>query len=116
MISSIAAIAQVEQQDCDIVKSATKMMEKGDDGSSYYRVDGDWFYDYSNNGKEYIKSKIEWQDDCTYMLTLVETNMPNFALEYGTKLRVQITEVNGNEASYEYLPIGTIPGGVLIIE
>lgn len=84
------------------------------DQSSYYIVDGGWFYEYSDHGKFYIKSKIDWEDNCTYSLTLTETNIPNFELKMGTQLRAQITKVKGDKYYYQYLPKGILEPGVLV--
>lgn len=72
------------------------------DQSAYVEINGNLFFDYSNNGREFIKSKIVWLNDCSYELTLLESNIPDLGLEKGTKLRVNILSVNGNEIRYQY--------------
>ncbi len=115
---SMSTMGQVVDEDCDVIKSATRFYERAEGNvESYYVVkDGIWFYEFTNSGRQYIKSRMVWLPDCTYQLTMVETNIPNFDLSAGAMITVKITGMVGNEVTYEYLPEGVLPGGVLIIE
>jgi len=118
VIFSFTSFSQVSTDDCAVMQSAIKLYEKkeGNETSFYVIKDEVWFYEFTNAGRQYIKSKIDWLPNCTYQLTMVETNIPEFDLTAGTMIKVRITKVDGNEVSYEYLPEGLLPDGVLIIE
>lgn len=84
------------------------------DKTAYIVVDEAYFTEYAKNGKEYIKSSIDWKGDCEYQLTIQETNIKDFQVPVGTQLRVEILEFDDNTISYEYLPKGVIQPGKLI--
>ena len=91
------------QSDCSVMKKGKFRDVHDNDPSAYMEIDGKWFTDYAKNGTEYIKSEIRWLTDCKYELTFVETNIENLGLPKGTKLRVEILGVNGNEITYKYI-------------
>lgn len=115
---SFSSFSQVTEEDCSVMQSAIKLYEKseGNETSFYVIRDGIWFYEFTNAGRQYIKSRMEWQPNCIYQLTMVETNIPDFDLNAGATIQVRITEVEGNQIKYEYLPEGLLPSGVLVVE
>jgi hypothetical protein len=56
--------------------------------------------EYHNSKEFFIKSDIEWIDDCEYYLTIKEFNLPNFPFKLGTKMHVIVNKVRGNKVFY----------------
>lgn len=69
----------------------------------------DYLVEFANGGTEMIKSKIEWTDDCHYTLTLVETNVKNFPVPVGSRIKVEILNVSEDQFELQYLPAGKVP-------
>ncbi len=44
------------------------------------------------NGKYYLKSKINFTSDCAYELTVLETTIPGYEDQIGTKIFTEILE------------------------
>ncbi|MGB0892331.1 MAG: hypothetical protein ACPGUU_08255, partial [Flavobacteriaceae bacterium] len=65
------------------------------------QFDGNNHTELHNDGKIYIKSTIEWTSNCTYYLTIKETNFPNFPFKKGDKLQVEILKVKGDNVYYK---------------
>lgn len=99
---------------CQDALFGTFKAENDIDKTAYIVVDEAYFTEYSNDGKDFIKSTLEWKGDCEYQLTIKETNIENFQVPVGTQLRVEILEFDDKTISYEYLPKGVIDTGKLI--
>jgi len=48
-------------------------------------------------GKYFIKSKIEWVNDCEYNMTMTEITVPNFPFGPGDVMNVKINKVVGKD-------------------
>lgn len=101
---SLMSLVTVAQTDCSIMKSGRFKDVNDLDKTAYIEISDKYLIDYAKNGTKYIKSSIHWLTDCAYELTLIETNIENLGITIGTKLRVEILEVSGNEITYQYLP------------
>ena len=98
-----AGFAQTEGIACNIMHDGTFKDLGDEDPSAYFIIDGDEFIDYSNNGLNVSKSVIEWENDCSYVLTLTETNIPELKKMIGFQLRGTITSVDGNTIEYKQI-------------
>ncbi|KGL62520.1 hypothetical protein [Polaribacter sp. Hel1_85] len=56
--------------------------------------------EYHNNKEFYIKSDIEWVNDCEYYLIIKETTLPNFPFKMGTKMHIVVNKVKGKKIYY----------------
>mgnify|MGYP001307082445 CR=1 FL=1 len=56
--------------------------------------------EYHNNQEFYIKSDIEWINNCEYYLTINEYTLPNFPFKIGDKMHVVINKVRGKKIYY----------------
>jgi len=53
--------------------------------------------EYFNNKQHSIKSNIVWTSENECVMTILESNLPNFPFRNGTKLNMKITKIkNGN--------------------
>jgi hypothetical protein len=57
--------------------------------------------EYFNNKEHYIKSNLEWiaSDEC--IMTIKESNLPDFPFRRGTKLHMKILKVKNGKVFYE---------------
>ncbi len=56
--------------------------------------------EYHNKKKYFIKSDIEWVNDCEYYLIIKETTLPNFPFKMGTKMHIVVDKVKGKKIYY----------------
>lgn len=56
--------------------------------------------EYHNEGKYFIKSKIDWVNDCEFNLTITKVTIPAFPFGPGDEVRVMINRVEGKEIFY----------------
>jgi hypothetical protein len=57
--------------------------------------------EYYNDKKHYIKSKISWLSTNECLMTIVDSDLPNFPFRNGTKLSMVITKVKGKNVHYK---------------
>ena len=57
--------------------------------------------EYHQEGKYYIKSKVEWISDCEYNLIIEDVTLPNFPFKLGSRLHIKITKIKGNRVYYK---------------
>ena len=69
-------------------------------------INGENHIEYHDNGKYYIKSKLNWKSECEYDMTMIEITIPNFPNKVGDVMNVKIKKVEGNVISY----IATVQG------
>ncbi len=108
------SFAQSNSKACQKIQDGTYYELGESETESYYIFEGEWMYEYTNHGKDFIKSKINWENDCTYTLTYTSSTISNLGIEPGTMLRVQITAVEGNQYHYQYLPKDVLGDGVIV--
>lgn len=56
--------------------------------------------EYHNKKENYIKSDIEWVNDCEYYLIIKESTLPNFPFKMGTKMHIVVNKVKGKKVYY----------------
>lgn len=109
LLSLLFSLHAFAQNDCSYMHKGTFKDLADEDKNAYLVIDEDYLIDYFQQGNYFIKSKIEWTDDCHYTLTFLETNAPDIDLPKGTKLKVEIMAVKDGIVSYQYLPAGHLP-------
>lgn len=80
---------------CEFIKSGKFVNKESNEvtTSGYYIVFEDGFAtEYVQDGKYYLKSKIEFLSDCKYKSTVIEVTMPNYPLGVGTIIHTEIIE------------------------
>ncbi len=63
-------------------------------------IKGSNHIEYHNNGNYYIKSKINWINDCEYNMTIKKVTIPDFPFGKGDVMNVIINKVDGNKIYY----------------
>jgi hypothetical protein len=56
--------------------------------------------EYHNDGKYYIKSKLDWVNECEYNMTMTKVTIPDFPYGKGDVMNVTINKVDGNKIYY----------------
>jgi len=100
-VCHIYAQPQLEKADakanCQMIReSAFLNREPNGRHTKGYRIvfSGDYSIEYLDGGKYYVKSKIEYINDCEYTSTVVEVTKPNFHIKIGDTFRTRILETS----------------------
>ena len=56
--------------------------------------------EFHNKGKHTIVSRIDWLNDCEYMITIRKVNLPAFPLTTGDEVTVKINRIEGKDIFY----------------
>ena len=86
-------------QDCSIAHEGKFKYRNGKD-EVIVETKGKDHTEHHNKGKYFIKSKIEWLNDCEYNMTMTEVTIPNFPYGPGDVMNVKINKVAGKEIFY----------------
>lgn len=95
----VAKKQSTEKVNCSLLKNCKLIYSEADDDSTYIIIKDNIFTEYPNGGKNYIKSNLEWVNECEYnaIVTELTTNDLNFKL--GDKINVKIDKI-ANEIVY----------------
>jgi len=84
------------QQNCSILHEGKFKYTSGKD-KVIVEIKGNDHKELHENGKYFIKSKIEWLNDCEYNMTMTEITVPNFPFGPGDVMNVKINKVVGKD-------------------
>ena len=88
---------------CHLIKEG-KFLREGDPAKKWYLViKKDTQREYFNNGKDYIKYKTEFLDDCTYKATVTAKTDGKYPLRIGDMITYKIIETD-----HQFLKIQTV--------
>lgn len=96
------------QMDCEKFKDGKFMIPDDGLGASYIERKGDRQVEYGEGSGLKLAFKVEWVNECIYILTLTEVieNPTDMELPLGSTLKVEIIEVKANS----YIQRSTMPG------
>lgn len=63
-------------------------------------IKGKKHIEYHDNGKYFIKSKLDWIDDCSFNMTMKKVTIPNFPFGKGDVMNVQVDKIENNQIYY----------------
>lgn len=92
-------IAPKVDSDCEILHEGT-FNYGNDENLVKVIIKGKKHIEYHNDGKYYIKSKLDWINECEYNMTMTKTTIPNFPYGKGDVMNVKIDKVKGNKIYY----------------
>lgn len=96
---SIIMLMSFASKDCSILKNNSFTYRNG--GKDVLVVfEGIKHAEYHNDKQFYIKSDIQWVNDCEYYLIIKETTLPNFPFKMGTKMHIIVNKVKGKKVYY----------------
>ena len=64
-----------------------------DDSTGEIIIDGNNHIEFFENRKYFIKSKLDWINDCEYNATMTEITLPDFPFKAGEKMNVKIEKI-----------------------
>ncbi|TMM29875.1 hypothetical protein FDT66_08360 [Polaribacter aestuariivivens] len=88
-----------KDKDCAILKNNTFTYRNGSEDVIVIFKEND-HVEYHNDKEHFIKSDIEWVNDCEYYLVIKESTLPNFPFKMGTKMHIKVTKVRGKKVYY----------------
>jgi hypothetical protein len=65
-----------------------------------FTIKGKHHVEYHDNGKYYIKSKIDWVNECEYNMTMKKITLPNFPYHPGDVMNVRIDSIENKLIYY----------------
>ncbi|MEE9406451.1 MAG: hypothetical protein V3V28_00110 [Polaribacter sp.] len=87
------------KKNCEILKNNTfKYRNAKKDVVVVFKEDK--HVEYHNDKEHFIKSDIEWVNDCEYYLIIRESTLPNFPFKMGTKMHIIVNRVRGKKVYY----------------
>ncbi len=96
---SIAMLMSFASKDCSVLKNNSFTYRNG--GKDVLVVfEENKHAEYHNDKEYYIKSDIQWVNDCEYYLVIKETTLPNFPFKMGTKMHIKVNKVKGKKVYY----------------
>ncbi|MES2430759.1 MAG: hypothetical protein V4556_07455 [Bacteroidota bacterium] len=95
LFCSLFSIAQSDDKfDCKFLRHCTlKYVDDVGDTTAYIIIDNNSNIEYSSSGKYYIKSKLNWLNDCEYNMTMEEITLPNFPFQAGDSMNVKFDNI-----------------------
>lgn len=93
-------INQDEVTDCNMItkgKFINKINEAESIEGYYLKIENGFVIEFVENGKYFIKSKIEFTSNCSYTSTVIENTIPNYNISVGTKIYTEILETASSD-------------------
>lgn len=93
-------VNQDEVADCNLItkgKFINKINETESTEGYYLKIENGFVTEFVENGKYFIKSKIEFTTKCSYTLTVIENTIPNYNISIGTKIYTEILETASSD-------------------
>ena len=85
---------------CTSLRNSTLKYLDADDSTAYVIIDGNKHIEYHKNKKYFIKSDIEWLNDCEWEMTMTEVTIPRFPFGAGDKMHVKVDKIEGDIIFY----------------
>jgi len=85
---------------CDILKHSKRKHIGIADTTAFVVINNKDHIEYEQGKKYFIKSKLEWVNDCEYNTTMTEITTPNFPLGPGEVMNVKFNNIENDIISY----------------
>ncbi|MDQ3073817.1 MAG: hypothetical protein M3Q97_11210 [Bacteroidota bacterium] len=86
---------------CEIMKNGTFDYVGIPHSEAYIVIEGDQHAEYYQDGKYYVKSRLEWIDECTFQTTVERITVPEFSFGLGDHMTIKITKVKKGIIEFE---------------
>lgn len=93
LTASLAMAQQDKTIDCSMLKNIKLKYVEGTDENDYVEIKNNKHVEHLSNGKYYIKSDLEWVNDCEYNATMTEVTRPNFPFKPGAVMNVKFEKI-----------------------
>lgn len=84
--------------ECGILKNCRLKYLDTDDTTSYIEIRNTNHIEYHRNGSYYIKSELNWINDCEYDMKMIEITLPDFPFKPNDIMNVKIIRIEGKIA------------------
>ncbi len=86
--------------DCSFLKNC-KIINISIPNGGYVIINDSIHTEYVEDGKYYIKSKLEWVNDCEYNATITEYTWPKFNFPIGEVMNSKITKIKNDTLFFD---------------
>ena len=94
ILESTISYSQAEKPvDCKILKNCKLLYVAEPSTADYVLINNNKHTEYLQNGKYYIKSDLNWVDDCEYNATITEITVPDFPFKTGEVMNVKFKKI-----------------------
>jgi len=93
-LTTTFSIAQNKSKiDCKILKDIKLKYVNNPDKTAYVVIKNTKHVEYLENGKYYIKSDLEWVNECEYNAKMTEITLPDFPFKAGEVMNVKFEKI-----------------------
>jgi hypothetical protein len=94
LLIGISCHSQNEKKlDCKMLKNAKLRYADAPNRTDYVVINNNKHVEYLENGKYYIKSDLDWINECEYNATMTEITLPNFPFKAGEVMNVKFQKI-----------------------
>ena len=86
-----------ENIDCKFLKHSKLKYTDIQDPTNKIVIDNNSHIEYFENGKYFIKSKLDWVSECEFNATMIEITLPNFPFKPGEVMNVKIVKIENGK-------------------
>lgn len=79
--------------DCKTLQNAKLKYADAPNRTDYVVIKNNKHVEYLENGKYYIKSNLDWINECEYNATMTEITLPNFPFKVGEVMNVKFQKI-----------------------
>lgn len=90
----------LEKPNCEIIKHSKLKYIGIADTTAFIVINNKDHIEYEQNKKYFIKSQLEWVNDCEYNATITEITSPNFPFAPGEVMNVKFDNIENDIISY----------------
>lgn len=98
--STLSYSQTTEKINCSILKNCKLKYFEIDDNLTYILIKDNKHIEFPNNGKNYIKSNLEWVNECEYNATIIEITVIDSQFKIGDKLNVKFDKIDNGIVYY----------------
>jgi len=81
---------------CNFLKECKLKYLDNSDSTAYIVIKDRTHIEYLQNGKYFIKSKLDWINACEYNATMIDITLPGFPFKPGDVMNVKIDRIEGD--------------------
>lgn len=93
-LTATISIAQTNKDiDCKILKNIKLKYIENEDKTAYVVIKDNKHVEYLRDGKYFIKSDLDWINECEYNAKMTEITLPNFPFKPGEIMNVKFEKI-----------------------
>ena len=99
LICSFVSAQETATLDCSLLKNIKLKYVDGTHENDYVEIHNNKHVEHLQNDSYYIKSDLEWINDCEYNATMTEVTVPNFPFQPGAVMHVKFEKIEAGFVS-----------------